>query len=345
VAYEGWDASDIDGGKTGGGVGADYTGRKLWGVGAANMVRNMTYLMGIDGGGSNLRVVIARQNLEVVAKGRAGTANPSVIGREMARGLVQRTMREVIQEAGLAEGEIGAVGIGIAGASVVHSREWLGEVVSQVLPNAVLAASSDIEIALVGAHGARRGILILAGTGSVAYGVNAAGESVQVGGWGYLMGDEGGGYWIGMEGLKTVMRAENDETDLTGLSAIILEKLELKTSRDLIRWLYGADKVQIRQVAALAPLIMQAADGGDSVAQQIIHRAAEELAQLGGTVKKRLKMDKPKIGFAGGLLGEPNLLSRRLMELLKLEDFPQALYPPVIGAALLAKLTLDSEGM
>jgi N-acetylglucosamine kinase-like BadF-type ATPase len=102
--------------------------------------------------------------------------------------------------------------------------------------------------------------------------------------------------------------------------------------------------VQIRQVAALAPLILQVAETGDGVAQQIIQRAADEMAQLGETVKKRLGMDQPKIGFAGGLLSEPNILSKRLMELLNIEDFPQGLYPPVVGAALLAKLTLDSEG-
>lgn len=300
----------------------------------------MTYLMGIDGGGSNLRIVITDLNLMVCAECRAGTVNPSVIGQKETSKIIQETMREAMQQVGLSAVDIAAVGIGIAGASANHSKDWLIEVVSGVLPNSIISPSSDIEIALVGAHGKRQGILILAGTGSVAFGVNAEGKSVQAGGWGYLIGDEGSGFWVGREGLRAVAQAEDSRGESTILSEMIFDKLALKQSTELIQWLYGLDKPPVKLIAGLARVVLEAAEADDSVARKIIDRAAQYLADYGVAVQKQLDMHHENIAFAGGLLETQNMLSNRLRELLGLSEFPQAKYSPVIGAALLAKLAL-----
>ena len=125
----------------------------------------MTLYMGIDGGGSNLRVVIVDEQMQILVTVQRGTANPRIIGQEQSALLIQDAMREALAQV---TEPVRGVGIGIAGASAVYARDWLHEVIHAVLPDVHVAAGSDYEIALVGANSAREGILLLAGTGSVA---------------------------------------------------------------------------------------------------------------------------------------------------------------------------------
>jgi len=301
------------------------------------MVNQMTYWMGIDGGGSNLRVVIANSDLEILVQSQAETANPSIIGHNLAAQRIQLAISETLTKAGLSPSQIKGVGIGIAGAAAAHSATWLRETVSAVLPDSQIIPSSDFEIALVGAHGERHGVLLLAGTGSVAYGINGAGQSAQAGGWGYLLGDEGGGYWIGMSALKQIARAADGRESLSpDFTAAVLGALGLKTSSNLLAFLYHADKPPLRQIAALAPLVMDYA--AETFVAQILDDAADELAQLCHAVINRLNLESPRIAFAGGLLENENPLSRRVCDRLSLPQHPIACYSPVVGAALLARL-------
>lgn len=296
--------------------------------------------VGIDGGGSNLRVAVVDAEMRVLAQVTRGTANPSGIGREAAAGLIQAALREVVAQAGQ---PIAAVGIGVAGASAAHAGEWLRATVGAVLPGIPVAASMDHEIALVGANGERRGVLILAGTGSVAYGVNAAGESAQAGGWGYLLGDEGGGYWMGVEALRAVTRAADAGQAVTeGLAGRALAAIERTEPKEVIGWLYRTPP-PIREVAALAGLVLDQAAEGDPQAAEIVARAAEALAGLVETIQRRLGMTQPRMAFAGGLLTAENPLSWALCERLGLVAIPSPRYPPVVGAALLARLMLSES--
>jgi N-acetylglucosamine kinase-like BadF-type ATPase len=272
----------------------------------------------------------------VVGQSQAGTANPSVIGRVAATDLIRQTMRSALDNARLSPAQISAVGIGVAGGSAEYSENWLREIVSDVTPWALIAPSSDHEIALVGAHGKREGVLILAGTGSVAYGVNAEGQSWRVGGWGYLLGDEGSGYWLGNQALQAVARMADGREVETSLMTAILDRLEIADPRQIIAWLYHREGVRTAEVAKLALLVLEHAAHGDEVAQAIVERGAEELARHVQTIIRRLKMDTPAIAFAGGLLTAVNPLSEALCAKLGLENVPTPLHTPVIGAALLA---------
>jgi glucosamine kinase len=298
---------------------------------------NMRYFMGIDGGGSRLRVVIVDETLNVVAQSQGGTANPNVIGHNEAAQLIQNTIREALVSINPAD--LAGVGIGIAGASAVHSADWLYQVVQPVTPGARVIPSSDIEIALVGAHGEREGILLLAGTGSVACGMNGD-NTVQVGGWGYLLGDEGSGYWIGLQALKVVTHAADGYITPTAFTGDVLDALSLEKPSDLIRWLYRIPRN--REIAVLAPLVMQHTST-DITAGQIITTAAHHLSQMAQLVIQRLKMDLPQIAFAGGLLEMDNPLTQHLCRLLDLPSLPVSRYPPAVGAALLAKLREEEK--
>jgi glucosamine kinase len=299
----------------------------------------MTFWMGIDGGGSTLRVAITTDDLTPVAEYRAGSANPNVIGHDRSAALIRGAVRSVLDQAALTADDIAGAGIGIAGASAAYAEDWLRTVVDGVLPDVHTVPSSDIEIALVGAHGARQGVLVLAGTGSVALAVNPDGSQTRIGGWGYLIGDEGGGFWLGMEALRAVVRAHDGRGPGTALTGRVLAHLELESVQGLTLWLYGVDTPRVRTVGQMAGLVLAAAAAGDSVALDIVDRAAQELAHLCQMAVQRCAMDDPPVAFAGGLLESPTLLRQQLCDQLGRADVPLPRYPPVIGAALLAKLT------
>ncbi len=289
----------------------------------------MEYVMGIDGGGSHVRAAITNRSLNVLGSAESGSANPNSAGREAAAQAIQQVVRAALADAHLSAGQIGAAGVGIAG--TVTLREWAHETVAAVLPGTAIHIASDFQIALIGAHGERRGVLILSGTGSVAYGMNSAGESAQVGGWGYLLGDEGSGYWLGIKALQAVVRAADERGEPTALTESILKALDLTTPTDLIQWIYTPGRT--REVARLAPLVLTA---GDPTAQQIVAEGIDELAQAARTVVRRLHIESPAYAFAGGLLSEANPLSEGLCAALGLPSIPVPKHPPVIGAALLA---------
>lgn len=290
----------------------------------------MKYALGIDGGGSGVRVVIVTPELQVLGSGEAGSANPNSAGREAAANNVQSAIRMALAHAQLDPHAIEVAGVGIAG--TVTAQDWVQETLSHVLPATRLRIASDMEIALVGAHGERRGVLILAGTGSVAFGINDQGETIQVGGWGYLLGDEGSGYMLGLQALQAVVRADDGRGQPTRLTSAVLDALHLSAPRDLIQWVYAPGRT--RDIARLAPLVLAAAD--DLVAQAIIAQNVSELALAGQTVARRLGIAHPAFAFAGGLLSEANPLTEGLCAALGLPGLPVPKYPPVIGAAILA---------
>lgn len=295
------------------------------------------YLMGIDGGGSSIRVVIITPDTNVLAEYLGPAVNPSAVGRDEAARRIQDAMRESIQQAQLAPDQIAAVGIGIAGASNRYewAVEWLRRLAGQVTPQARIIPSSDYEIALVGAHGQRFGILLLAGTGSLAYGVNAAGESALIGGWGYLLGDEGSGYWFGSQALRAVARMADGRGRRTALYDAVMTALNFSTPLDLIPFLYGSAP-RVADVARLAPLVLECAAQGDSMARGLVETGALELALAVRAVAHRLDMHGLAPMFAGSLLTTPNPLSNLLCSLLDMDGIPTPRYSPAIGAALLA---------
>lgn len=301
----------------------------------------MNYFVGIDGGGSGVRVVVTQANLVVAGEAVGATVNPNLIGLEVAKQTIHSTVVQALAAANLTARDVVAVGAGIAGADSRHSEKWVREVVSDILPYALVYPSSDHEIALVGSHGQRRGILILSGTGSLASGVGSSGHYIVIGARGYLLGDEGSGYWIGMEGLKAAVRGDDGRGQQTILTDVILKNLNLATVDDLIPWLYRSGKNRTKEIAAFASSVIEMAEQGDPVATAIVSSAADELALAVRTLHFHLRMEQLPIAFAGGLLRSENPLSLRLCELLNLSEIPQRLYPPVIGAVILALTNLS----
>jgi N-acetylglucosamine kinase-like BadF-type ATPase len=157
------------------------------------------------------------------------------------------------------------------------------------------------------------------------------------------MGDEGSGFWLGIRALQAVMRAGDGRDRATVLTERVFADLKVRTLEDAAMWLYSPEKPPAREVAWLAPIVIEEAEANDVVAVELVETAAQELALLGQTVIRQLEIENPRIAFAGGLLESDHILTRRLCALLGLSERPTPRYPPVIGAAILAQLAIESQ--
>lgn len=292
------------------------------------------YDMGIDGGGSTLRVVIVDHDLKTCAYEERGTANPNVIGRDAATALIREAVASCLAACPVA---IRAVGIGVAGAAAFYAADWLTATLREVLPDSAIVPSSDNEIALTGAMGKRDGMLLLAGTGSVGYGVNPAGESLQVGGWGYRLGDEGSGYWMGIQAIKRVIRAYDHGEPFPVLWEAIQRHYAIQQPKELVEAVY-LNPTPVPKAAGLAQAIFEAAQAGDPPSQHIVQQAAVHLAELAWAMEHRLGIPAQEVVFAGGLLTNNTPLRSQVCAHLNINAPLPTHYTPVVGAALLARL-------
>jgi N-acetylglucosamine kinase-like BadF-type ATPase len=195
----------------------------------------------------------------------------------------------------------------------------------------------DAAIALSGALAGEPGIVVIAGTGSIAFGRDAAGKEARAGGWGYVFGDEGGGFDLVRGALRAALRQEEGWGPPTALRELLLRATGTTTANALMHSFYTPEFARER-IAAYAPLIDRAAEAGDTVAQELLKGAAQNLATIAGVVRSRLFApgESVTVSYAGGVFGSPILLARFRM-LVELEDgnrFAAPLHDAAEGALI-----------
>jgi N-acetylglucosamine kinase-like BadF-type ATPase len=200
-----------------------------------------------------------------------------------------------------------------------------------------LTVTNDAVIALAGATGTGQGIITIAGTGSIAFGRNGEGRSARAGGWGYVFGDEGGGFDIVRQALRAALRMEEGWGAQTGLRAAILEATGSRDADAAVHRMYTADWPRDR-IATLAPLVDAAAAAGDAVAIEILTNAAAQLAMLAASVRSQLWKpgDAVEVAYIGGVF-QSRLVLERFRMLVELEDGIRCIAPkrgPAEGALL-----------
>jgi N-acetylglucosamine kinase-like BadF-type ATPase len=209
---------------------------------------------------------------------------------------------------------------------------------------------NDALVALVAGAGENPGVVLVAGTGSIAYGRDATGRAARSGGWGYLLGDEGGGFWIGRAALSAVVRQHDGRGPATLLTELVLDRLSLAGPTDLIREIYDRD-VHRRTISSMASLVQVAMERGDAVAADILTRAGAELGAAASSVISRLEMRGelfPTI-LAGGIFrGVPWLaadVTKRISEVAPRSQVRLLDVEPAIGAVRLAIATAQGRAM
>jgi N-acetylglucosamine kinase-like BadF-type ATPase len=235
--------------------------------------------VGLDLGGSGTRAALADADGQVLAIGQGGTSG--IVGGAAGRRLLGRAL-----DAALAPiaARIGAdacvVHAGTRGLSVPGRRDGLLLELRQRLPTADVHISNDALIALSGSLAGREGVAVLAGTGSIALARSADGREGRAGGWGYLLGDEGSGYWLGREAIAAHLHVLEGRAARGVLAQQVGEAVGVRGVPEVIAWVNSSDN-PVARLAGLAPLISRAAALGDFAASDILARAGCALAELG----------------------------------------------------------------
>ena len=272
---------------------------------------------GVDGGGSKTHVIIARADDGSVVAEADGPRSAVTPGHVAASAdAIAETIAMALDKTGEPREPLSLLVVGVAGVGRRDEREQLAAALEdRDIANEVII-ETDAEIALEDAFSGGAGIILIAGTGSIAHGRGPTGLRARCGGWGPRLGDEGSGAWIGRRALSVVTAAHDGREPQTALSGAILTHAQLNDPEELIPWAAAADP---RTLAALAPVVFATALT-DPRAKALVDLAAEELVLHLRALAQRLFGDERAdiaVAFAGGLMKKSSPLRKRVEHRLK----------------------------
>ncbi len=291
----------------------------------------MPLYLGVDGGQSSTTALIGDESGRVLGRGCGGPCNHagSAEGREKFRRAMGDCLGGACAQAGIdpAEVRFAAACLGLSG-----GPEDRQAILGEILRAEKLILTIDAVVALSGATAGEPGIITIAGTGSIAFGRNRAGKTARAGGWGYIFGDEGGGYDLTRRALRAALRFEEGWGPPTSLHHLLVERTASANANALMHRIYNGE-IGRPEVAALAVLVDEAAASGDAVAREILLGAAQALATLTAAVRAQLfsQRERAKVAYIGGVFRSGLLLDRYRM-LVELEE-GNTCGPPVFGPA------------
>jgi len=277
----------------------------------------MRYFLGVDGGQSSTTAVIGDETGRVLGRGQAGPCNHAAAaeGRAKLESAVTGSVRLASAQAGLAAGvRFEAACFGMSGGPADKES-----ILAALVATDRLVVTTDADVALAGATSTGQGIIVIAGTGSIALGRNAQGVRARAGGWGYLFGDEGSAFDIVRQALRAALRMEEGWGPATGLRQILLEATRSQDVNQALHRFYAPQWPRDR-IAALAPLVDEAAGAGDTVAIEILNYSALQLATLATSIRAQLwkPRDPVEVAYSGGVFAS-GIVRERFRLLIELE--------------------------
>jgi glucosamine kinase len=274
----------------------------------------MPFYLGIDAGGTKTDCAISN-GAELLGQSTGPTCKLARVGESTARGNLHRVILQACEAASLPPAEIRQICIGIAGASVPGTVAWVKQAIHELTLGNVNVIGDHI-VAHQAAFGRLPGVLVISGTGSIAYGRNARGETARAGGWGPLISDQGSAFWIGREAVAAALQEYDQGMSVGSLFSLITRNWGVAGLDDVIR-IANAEPNQ--RFAELASAVTLAADLGDPSAQSIVERAGRELAALAGSVITRIWTPDQtvRIAITGGVLQGSALVRRGLQNFLQ----------------------------
>jgi N-acetylglucosamine kinase-like BadF-type ATPase len=300
-----------------------------------------SFYFGIDGGGTRSRIAVCDGSGTIVARVEGGSTNIYSVSSGEAFKNIEAVLNSALRTCSLTRDDLCGGCLGSAGLGRNAERELFRGFFNALLGEGVpVQLCTDAELLLAGGLGCGEGYCLIAGTGSVALGRSLDGMLVRAGGFGYLLGDEGAAAWIGKTAIARSLRSIEDRDLPTCMPERITTACALEEPSDLIRYVHrDADKAA---VAALAPLVTQAAREGDPLALDILGTGAAELALLVHSVAKRSpRIKNRELVLAGGVIEHDEILTGKLKSLLASQEGSLALAEPrgsaLDGACLLAR--------
>jgi N-acetylglucosamine kinase-like BadF-type ATPase len=293
-------------------------------------------LLGVDGGGSKTRALVADRDGNVLGTGSAGRSNYHAAGLEKATQAIAKAVSDALGAAGV-KGTLAAACFGLAGVYRPRDRALLEGWVQASGLASTFTVVNDAELVIAGGTPDLWGVGVICGTGSICLGRSVKGETARAGGWGYLLGDEGSGYSLGEHALRLAAQTADGRTDAGGILEAVLQQWGLSDADELLGYVYRPEMTHT-QVAQLAPTILKLWHSGDAHATRLVDRTAIALGRLIESVVTKLSMTAPPIAFGGGLLVHNPDLQELIVRRTRVELGPQKrVEDPALGALLLAK--------
>ena len=296
-------------------------------------------ILGVEGGGTKTAWVLVEA---ITSSGDTGTEFRILDQGKLPPSNIRLTtperLREIFTEL---PKQVERAGVFLAGCGTEEDRRSLALICKDIWPNARIVTGSDRDSGLAAALDHGDGIVVNAGSGSSVTG--RRGDRIErAGGWGHILGDTGGGYFLSIKALRLILREYDLHCGVMQFTAKILHALSLNNLDELVRWAQTADK---REIAMLAPVVFEAAAGGDVRVNEIVEEGARVLCDYTEAVASRLHLLAPKVALMGGLFHRDSIYTHAFRRRLK-KNLPDARVtiverPPELGAAWLAAETGD----
>ncbi len=303
----------------------------------------MRYLLAFDGGQTSTLCLVADETGTVLGIGRAGPSNhlDEPGGEERFQQAVRQSAAQALAMAGLAPTAVAVAVLGMTGA-----RPRMADLAAPLLPGPALLVESDAVTAHAGALLGAPGVIVIAGTGSIALGIDATGRRATAGGWGYFLGDEGSAYWIGHQALQLACRAADGRDPPTALVQALPHHLGLADLQAVHAAIY-AGRLDRPAIAGLAMAVDRAAADGDQTARQLLIAAGRELARAALAVVRQLDLGGGPVAPVGGVFRASALVRESFVQAVEAAGpgcrVVEPALPPVLGAVILGLRSLGRE--
>lgn len=300
----------------------------------------MKYLLGIDGGGSKTNILCMDTDGNVIASSSVGATYYRQDGIDAVIDRLRSGIAQCLPSGAAAAACFGMPGFGDA----AELDDAAAAQIAAAFPHIRFRFENDVVVGWAGALALTAGVNIVGGTGSIAYGRDAAGKSVRCGGWHEFFSDEGSGYWLGKELLRLFSMESDGRLERTALHEILREGLQLKDDYDINQLTATRYAHSRKETAALQVFLAEAAKKGDPYAQECYRKSAEYLAQIVCSTVRQLDFsgETVKVSYSGGLFNLEDLILKPMRGFVEEQIWPMAMefQPPVLtpcqGAVLLA---------
>lgn len=266
----------------------------------------MLYYLGIDGGGTKTTCAVG-DSTKLLATATAGPSNIVRVGAAQARDSLHLAIRQACAAAGITPEQVERTCVGGSGAARPELAQVVREILQEILTTPIDVVG-DMQIALEAAVGEGPGVIVIAGTGSIAYGRDRQGKTLRAGGWGFAIGDEGSAHWIGRAAISALLRHSDEDQKIAGssLAQSLFKAWKVNSLADLAR---AANSIPPPDFAALLPAVISARD---TIAREVLNAGGRELAKLAAVLVRRLfgeqDMDPIPVGVTGGVFRHSELV-------------------------------------
>ena len=279
----------------------------------------MRYLLGIDGGGTNSRLLAVDERGNKIGASRGKSTNVESNSPSVVLHNLKLLLNSFLSTYGVKPEDCAGICFGTAGVDSETTRRTIEQMLEGLPLNCKKKVVNDAVIALYANTRGKPGVMLISGTGSIAYGINGERRIWRAGGFDYLVGDEGSAYWVARRGLTAALRAYDETGEPTCMLNDFCKHLRLHSADEIVDYVYSHNKSDL---ASLSIVVSEAAGKGDPMAVKIMDEAAQELACLVRTVLRKLSMSGGAypLLLGGGFLLHDARLRERLISLLAREE-------------------------